>query len=76
MTAANGMYIPSHLIGIETKNSFNGTWGTDATWHKIFYKDIKAHEMFTGTFEAEKTIKFHENPVPERVNVPCEGIDC
>jgi hypothetical protein len=76
MTAKNGMYIPSHLIGIETKNSFNGTWGTDATWHKIFYKDIKAHEMFTGTFEAEKTIKFHENPVPERLNVPCEGIDC
>jgi hypothetical protein len=72
----NGIYIPSHLIGMETKNSFNGTWGTDATWHKIFYKDIKAHEMFTGTFEAEKTIKFHENPVPEEINVPCEGIDC
>ena len=71
-----GIYIPSHLIGIETKNSFNGTWGTDATWHKIFYKDIKAHEMFTGTFEAEKTIKFHENPVPEKINIPCEGIDC
>ena len=76
MTATNGIYIPSHLIGIETTNSFNGTWGTDATWHKIFYKDIKAHEMFTGTFEAEKTIKFHENPVPERIRAPCEGIDC
>jgi len=71
-----GIYIPSHVIGIETKNTFNGTWGTDATWHKIFYKDIKAHEMFTGTFEAEKTIKFHENPVPEDVHAPCEGIDC
>ncbi|MEI8004513.1 MAG: hypothetical protein WCG94_09250, partial [Methanothrix sp.] len=69
-------YIPSHLIGLETKNSFNGTWGTDAKWHKIFYKDIKAHEMFTGTFEAEKTIKFHENPVPENIHAPCEGIDC
>ncbi len=67
---------PAHVIGIDTKNTFNGTWGTDATWHKIFYKDIKAHEMFTGIFEAEKTIKFHENPVPERVHVPCEGIDC
>ncbi len=67
---------PAHLVGIETKNSFNGTWGTDATWHKIFYKDIKAHEMFTGTFEAEKTLKFHENPVPERQRAPCEGIDC
>jgi hypothetical protein len=32
--------------------------------------------MFTGTFEAEKTIKFHENPVPEREHAPCEGIDC
>jgi hypothetical protein len=76
MTAKNGVYVPSHLIGLETKNSFNGTWGTDATWHKIFYKDIKAHEMFTGVFEAEKTIKFHENPVPDRIRAPCEGIDC
>jgi hypothetical protein len=76
MTASNGIYVPSHLIGVEIKNSFNGTWGTDAKWHKIFYKDIKAHEMFTGTFEAEKTIKFHENPVPERIRAPCEGIDC
>jgi len=68
---------PAHVIGIETKNSFNGTWGTDASWHKIFYKDIKAHEMFSGTFEAEKTIKFHENPVPEKEgHLPCEGIDC
>ncbi|MDM7940364.1 MAG: hypothetical protein QUS07_08485 [Methanothrix sp.] len=74
--SAPAEYIPSHLIGIETKNSFNGTWGTDATWHKIFYKDIKAHEMFTGTFEAEKTIKFHENPVPDKINPPCMGIDC
>lgn len=68
---------PAHTLGIDTKNSFNGTWGVDAKWHKIFYKDIKLHEMFTGTFEAEKLIKFHESPVPE-VNVenPCEQIDC
>ncbi len=69
---------PAHLIGFETKNTFNGTWGTDASWHKIFYKDIKAHEMFSGTFEAEKTIKFHENPVPENEgqHPVCDGIDC
>ncbi|VVB73101.1 Uncharacterised protein [uncultured archaeon] len=73
---SSSVYVPSHLIGMETKNSFNGTWGTDAKWHKIFYKDIKAHEMFTGTFEAEKTIKFHENPVPDKIHAPCEGIDC
>jgi hypothetical protein len=76
MTAKNGVYDPAHLVGMESKNTFNGTWGTDATWHKIFYKDIKAHEMFTGTFEAEKTIKFHENPVPEKINAICDGIDC
>ncbi|VVB65095.1 Uncharacterised protein [uncultured archaeon] len=76
MTSVDSVYIPSHVIGIETKNSFNGTWGTDATWHKIFYKDIKAHEMFTGKFEAEKTIKFHENPVPDKIHAPCDGIDC
>ena len=67
---------PAHLIGIDTKNSFNGTWGVDAKWHKIFYKDIKIHEMFTGQFEAEKMIKFHEYPVPEIVESPCKGIDC
>jgi len=76
MTANNSIYVPSHLIGLETKNSFNGTWGTDAKWHKIFYKDIRAHEMFTGTFEAEKLIKFHENPVPEIIRQVCDGIDC
>ncbi|NPV61470.1 MAG: hypothetical protein HPY61_02385 [Methanotrichaceae archaeon] len=76
MRTSEGVYIPTHVIGLDTKNSFNGTWGTDATWHKIFYKDIKAHEMFTGKFEAEKLLKFHEYPVPEKERQPCEGIDC
>jgi hypothetical protein len=67
---------PAYLIAMEIDNSFNGTWGTDANWHRIFFKDIKAHQVFTGKFEAEKTIKFHESPVPERSNAPCEGIDC
>ena len=38
----------THLVALETKNTFNGTWGTDASWHKIFYKDINAHEMLRG----------------------------
>ncbi|NMC10797.1 MAG: hypothetical protein GYA39_07500 [Methanothrix sp.] len=67
---------PAQLIGMETKNTFNGTWGTDATMHRIFYKDIKAHEMFSGIFEAEKTIKFHDSPVDERDRPVCDGIDC
>jgi hypothetical protein len=76
MQSEEGVNNPAHLIGLDTKASFNGTWGTDAVWHKIFYKDIRAHEMFSGKFEAEKLLKFHENPVPEKLTAPCDGIDC
>jgi PKD repeat protein len=76
MRSREGVYNPSQLVGIDTKAAFNGTWGTDAKWHKILYKDIAAHEMFTGKFEASKLLKFHQYPVPERQHIPCEGIDC
>jgi hypothetical protein len=76
MRSLEGVNNPAQLVGINTKAAFNGTWGTDAKWHKIFYKDISAHEMFSGKFEAEKLLKFHQSPVPERQHVPCEGIDC
>jgi hypothetical protein len=76
MRSREGVYNPSQLVGIDTKAAFNGTWGTDAKWHKILYKDIAAHEMFTGKFEASKLLKFHRYPVPGRGHVPCEGIDC
>lgn len=66
-----------HTVGLNTLNSFNGTWGTDSSMHKIFYKDIKSHELFHGDFEVQKEIKFHENPVPEdKFPCPCAGIDC
>ena len=67
----------AHSIGLDTKNSFNGTWGTRANMHKIFYKDITANEEFTGVFEVAKEIKFHERAdgcVP--VGNPCCIIDC
>ncbi len=66
----------AHTVGITTKNSFNGTWMTDAHLHKMFSKDIKAHEMFNGTFEVEKTIKFREMPSEEEKHIGCDGIDC
>ena len=65
-----------HTVGITAKNSFNGTWQTDAHMHKMFSKDIRAHEMFSGTFEVEKTIKFRESPVAEEKQTGCDGIDC
>jgi hypothetical protein len=67
---------PVHLVGMETRNSFNGTWATDARWHQIFYRDVKLHEAFSGRFEVEKLLKFHESPVPEQRSSPCDGIDC
>ena len=65
-----------HTVGLNTLNSFNGTWGTDSSMHKIFYKDIKSHELFSGDFEVQKEIKFHENPVCEPRICPCMGVDC
>ena len=66
----------THTIGLNTLNSFTGSWGTDASMHKIFYKDIRSQEMFSGEFEIQKEIKFHENPVYEPRPCPCAGIDC
>jgi uncharacterized repeat protein (TIGR01451 family) len=66
----------TYLVGMNINNSFNGTWGTDSSLHKPFYKDILAHQSFTGSFEIQKLIKFHENPVSEPPASPCEGLDC
>ena len=76
MITKEGISNPAFLVGIQTRNTFNGTWGTDASWHKIFYKDVNAHEMFSGSFEVEKQIKFHRYPVKENETSPCNGIDC
>jgi hypothetical protein len=67
---------PVHAVGMDSKTSFNGTWMTDARWHQIFYKDVKVHEAFTGKLEVEKSIQFHENPVPEQRSNPCADLDC
>ena len=66
---------PVHTVGIETKNAFNGTWETDARMHKFFSKDVKAHERFSGKFEVDKMLKFHENPTDEK-KMGCQDIDC
>lgn len=67
---------PVHAVGMDSKTSFNGTWITDAKWHQIFYKDVKVHEAFTGRFDVEKSLRFHENPVPEQSSNACDGLDC
>lgn len=67
---------PAMLVGIDTKNAFNGTWGTDSSWHEIFQKNILAHQRFTGKFEADKLIKLHEKVAPGKEKRGCDGIDC
>jgi hypothetical protein len=34
MRSKEGVYNPSQLAGIDSKASFNGTWGIDAKWHR------------------------------------------
>ena len=51
---------PAHMVGMDVATSFNGTWQTDYRWHKIFYKDMSEHQLFSGNFEVEKTLRFHE----------------
>jgi hypothetical protein len=67
---------PAHLVGIDSENSFNGTWGLESRWHQILKKDVQDRQLFTGAFETEKSIKFHENPAPSKMNDQCEGLDC
>lgn len=67
---------PVHLVGLDTGISFSGSWGTESIWYKILKKDIRDRQLFTGKFETEKLIKFHESPIPEPQIAPCEGIDC
>ena len=67
---------PVHSVGAETKQSFNGTWITDSKMHKIFSKDVKIHEAFTGKYDVQKMLKFHENPSAEKLEKACDGIDC
>ncbi|HPE62928.1 MAG TPA: hypothetical protein PLQ49_02330 [Methanothrix sp.] len=63
-------------VGVNTLNSFSGTWGTQSSLHKIFYKDIRRRDLFSGEFELQRELKFHENPVCEPKLCPCRGVDC
>ena len=55
-TSATG----AHSIGEDTKSAFNGTWQTDSRWHKLFYKDLKSHQSFSGKFEIDRQVKLQE----------------
>jgi hypothetical protein len=67
---------PVYLVGIDTENSFNGTWETESRLHKLLWKDVYDRQSFIGKFETSRLIKFHEKPAYKAKSYGCEGIDC
>jgi hypothetical protein len=57
-TQVNASNNSMDVMSVGIKNSFNGTWNTDATWSEMLSKDIKAHAALKGMFEVEKSFKF------------------
>lgn len=53
-----------YSVGLNTLNSFNGTWATESNLHKMFYEDIKKKDLFSGEFNLQKELKLHKNPLP------------
>jgi len=58
-TTASG----AHLVGMDTKSAFDGTWGTEASWHKIFDKSIESRQLLSGKFEVDRETKLHEKAI-------------
>ncbi len=50
----------AHLVGLDTKSIFNGTWTTDTSLHKLLEKNINSHQSFSGKFEIDRQIEMHE----------------
>jgi uncharacterized repeat protein (TIGR01451 family) len=65
-----------HTLGMDLSSSFKGAMETDSEIHKMFSKDIKSRQLFTGMFDLKKTIKFHENATKAEPKIGCHGIDC
>ncbi|MCX8207872.1 MAG: hypothetical protein N3G75_08615 [Methanothrix sp.] len=52
---------PCDAIAMDVSASFNGTWTTDAAWHKIFEKKVRDHTSFQGRFDVKKLLKIQES---------------
>lgn len=56
---------PCDAIAMDVSASFNGTWTTDAAWHKIFEKNVRDYTSFQGRFDVEKLLKIQESGQPQ-----------
>jgi len=48
----------SHLVGTDTKLSFNGTYITTSNMHRIFETDVRSQQRFTGEFDIQRQMSF------------------
>ncbi|MDH7597215.1 MAG: hypothetical protein QHG98_05665 [Methanothrix sp.] len=60
-----GSRSPCDSIAMDVSASFNGTWTTDAAWHKIFEKKVRDHTSFQGRFDVKKLLKIQEGSHPQ-----------
>ncbi len=59
-----GAKSPCDAISMDVSTSFNGTWTSDAIWHKIFEKKVRDHTSFQGRFDVKKMLKIQESSRP------------
>ena len=64
-----------YTVGMDLSSSFKGSMETDSKMHKMFSEDIKSRQLFSGKFNLEKIVKFHENATEAQPKIGC-GIDC
>ncbi len=56
-------------LNFDTKNAFDGMWGTDSSWKKVCSKNVEHHQRFIGEFQVDKNLMFMEEvtkPCPEK----------
>ncbi len=56
-------------LNFDSKNAFEGMWGTHSTWKKVCSKDIEHKQFFKGEFQVDKNLMFKEEvtePCPEK----------
>jgi hypothetical protein len=66
----------AHVVGMDTQSTFNGSMNSRERVHKMFDTKIDSDDTFSGRFDIEREVKFHQNATQVKAEPACEGIDC
>ncbi|MEI6103461.1 MAG: isopeptide-forming domain-containing fimbrial protein, partial [Methanothrix sp.] len=66
----------AHVVGMDTQSTFNGSMNSRERVHKMFDTKIDSDDTFSGRFDIESEVKFHQNATQVKAEPACEGIDC